>query len=139
MRVTKKNIQLVKTFVAYCAEKLEIENKVIDVELTYKNHQSAPTAGSYDPNTKKIVVCVRNRAMADCFRTLAHELTHLRQQETGTNFPSDDKGLQPLEDEANVMAGRLVRFFGRMHREIYADLGASVATQSQNTLGRLLR
>ena len=60
--------------------------------------------------------------MADIMRTLAHELTHCRQNEQGTDFPFDDEGLQPLEDEANTMSGRLVRFYGRKNRDIYEDL-----------------
>ena len=34
-----------------------------------------------------------------------------------------DTDNQKLEDQANVYAGRLVRWFGRDNKEIYGDLG----------------
>ena len=81
-----------------------------------------PTAGYFNPETCEVFVAVHNRAIADVMRTLSHELTHCRQHQQGTDFPHDDEGLQPLEDEANTMSGRLVRFYGRKNRDIYADL-----------------
>ena len=81
-----------------------------------------PTAGYFDPSNCRVFVAVHNRAIADIMRTLAHELTHCRQQQQGTEFPNDDEGLQPLENEANEKSGILVRFYGRKHPEIYADL-----------------
>jgi hypothetical protein len=81
-----------------------------------------PTAGYFDPGTCRVFVAVHNRAIADVMRTLAHELTHCRQKQQGIIFPHDDDGLQPLEDEANTMSGRLVRFYGRKNRDIYLDL-----------------
>jgi hypothetical protein len=55
-------------------------------------------------------------------RTLAHELTHHRQNELQMVGPEDTDN-QKLEDQANVYAGRLVRWFGRENQKIYADLG----------------
>lgn len=121
MKPTKHNIQLTKQFVAYCAENLGLAGSV-NVTLSLESQGDMPTAGHFDPQKNLIVVSVKNRAMADCFRTIAHELTHRKQAQDGVEFPSDDEGLQPLEDEANVMAGRLVRFFGRENPGIYEDL-----------------
>ena len=84
-----------------------------------------PTAGYYNPEDSVVFVAVHNRAIADIMRTLAHELTHCRQKQQGIIFPHDDDGLQPLEDEANTMSGRLVRYWGREHREIYEDLSST--------------
>lgn len=123
MRPTQKNLKIIDSFVVYCVQNLNIKAKKIDLTLSLVQQDSnAPTAGSFNPQTMEISVCIKHRAIADCLRTIAHELTHFSQAEKNIEFPTDDEGLQPLEDEANVMSGRLVRFFGRMHREIYADL-----------------
>lgn len=123
MRPSRKNIKIVETFVIYCINNLKIKSKKININLSLvQQDNNAPTAGSFNPETMEISVCIKKRAIADCLRTIAHELTHYAQAERKIEFPLDDEGLQPLEDEANLMAGRLVRFFGRMHREIYADL-----------------
>ena len=101
-------------------KELELKGPV-HIKLSEKQ-TGLPTAGYFDPETKTVFVAVRNRAMADVMRTLSHELTHCQQLEKGTKFPTDDKGLQPLENEANISSGILVRFYGRKHPEIYADL-----------------
>lgn len=123
MKLTKKNIQLITKFAKHCIKELGITTKV---KIKLSKHQTGmPTAGYFDPYNCEVFVAVHNRAIADIMRTLAHELTHCKQKQDGTNFPHDDDGLQPLEDEANTMSGRLVRYWGREHREIYEDLSST--------------
>ena len=120
MKLTKENVELITKFAKHCIKELGLKGKV--KIILAKRQTGMPTAGYFDPNTCEVFVAVHNRAIADVMRTMAHELTHCRQQQQGTDFPNDDEGLQPLEDEANTMSGRLVRFYGRKNREIYADL-----------------
>jgi hypothetical protein len=123
MDLTPKNKKIIKDFVMHCRDELGIISK-FSIKLV-KRGLPDPTAGIFNPATKEIFVCCKNRAMADCLRTIAHELTHLRQLETmGHNdgFPTNDEELQPFEDMANLMSGRLVRFWGRKNRVIYEDL-----------------
>jgi hypothetical protein len=122
MKLTKENIKLIEQFAKHCIKELELKGKI---KITLSKHQTGmPTAGYFNPETCEVFVAVHNRAIADVMRTLAHELTHCRQQQQGVVFPNDDEGLQPLENEANVSSGILVRFWGRNHREIYADLSS---------------
>ena len=120
MKLTKQNVLIIKQFAMHCIKELGLKG-TIHIKLS-KHQTGMPTAGYFDPGTCRVFVAVHNRAIADVMRTLAHELTHCHQQQQGTEFPNDDEGLQPLEDEANMMSGRLVRFYGRKHRDIYADL-----------------
>lgn len=123
MKLTKHNIETIEKFAKHCIKELELKGKI---KITLSKHQTGmPTAGYFDPVSCDVFVAVHNRAIADVMRTLSHELTHCRQKQQGVDFPHDDQGLQPLEDEANLMSGRLVRFWGRSHREIYADLGSA--------------
>ena len=120
MKLTKENVEKIKAFAKHCIKELGLKGKV---KIILSKHQTGmPTAGYFNPENCDIFVAVHNRAIADIMRTMAHELTHCRQQQQGTDFPYDDEGLQPLEDEANTMSGRLVRFYGRKNRDIYADL-----------------
>ena len=120
MKLTKNNLELIHRFAHHCAKELGLKGKVT---IRLSKHQTGmPTAGYYNPEDSVVFVAVHNRAIADIMRTLAHELTHCRQKQQGIIFPHDDDGLQPLEDEANTMSGRLVRFYGRKNREIYSDL-----------------
>lgn len=120
MKLTKNNLELIHRFAHHCAKELGLKGKVT---IRLSKHQTGmPTAGYYNPEDSVVFVAVHNRAIADIMRTLAHELTHCKQQQDGVDFPHDDEGLQPLEDAANVSSGKLVRFYGRKHREIYSDL-----------------
>lgn len=123
MDLTLENKQIIQRFLEHCKKELGIESK-FKVKFVKKGLKD-PTAGVFNPNTKEITICCKNRAIADCLRTLAHELTHLRQLETvigEDGFPTNDEDLQPYEDEANISSGKLVRFWGREHKEIYSDL-----------------
>ena len=120
MKLTKHNVKIIKEFALHCIKELGLKGK-IHIKLS-KHQTGMPTAGYFDPSNCRVFVAVHNRAIADIMRTLAHELTHCRQQQQGTEFPNDDEGLQPLENEANEKSGILVRFYGRKHPEIYADL-----------------
>jgi len=122
MELTEENKQIVKAFIMHCKEKLNITSS-FTVKLMKKG-LNAPTAGTFNPSNREIKVCCKNRAIADCLRTIAHEMTHLKQLEelNGESFPENDDELQPYEDMANTSSGRLVRFWGRTHKEIYSDL-----------------
>jgi hypothetical protein len=122
MKPTEENVKLFHDFIGYCAKHLGLSGD-INIVFQLEKDPSVPSAGQLNPANRLIKVCVGNRAIADCMRTCAHELTHLKQLLVdNAEFPDDDAGLQPYEDEANVMSGRLVRFFGREHPEIYSDL-----------------
>ncbi len=120
MEINKHNLDIIAKFVSHCAKELNLHND-IKIKLLLKQ-QGAPTAGTYDPVSDIIRVSVKNRAIADCLRTIAHELTHQQQRESGVSFPETDEELQKYEDSANVSSGKLVRFWGREHSEIYSDL-----------------
>jgi Zn-dependent peptidase ImmA (M78 family) len=121
MENTPENIELIQRFLKYVVKELGIESNA-KIVLLFEHDPNYPSAGGYLPSEKKVICAVKNRAIADVMRTLAHELTHHRQNELKMIGPEDGDN-QKLEDQANVFAGRLVRWFGRENREIYADLG----------------
>jgi hypothetical protein len=57
----------------------------------------------------------------DIFRTLAHELVHHQQREHGRieDPHRDGKTGSPIEDEANYMAGRLMRQWGKKNPKMF--------------------
>lgn len=83
------------------------------------------TTAYFSPSDGKVVVLIKNRAFADYLRSLAHELIHKAQFHKGNLLTvTSANGLndeQPLEDEANFLAGRLVRAFGKIYPEIYNE------------------
>ena len=120
MEKTQENLDLIKKFLGYVVSELKIESNA-QIIFLFEHDPAYPSAGGYLPGEKKVMVAVRNRAIADVMRTLAHELTHHKQNELGMIGPQDTEN-QKLEDQANIYSGRLVRWFGRENKQIYADL-----------------
>ena len=90
------------------------------VNLT-DNTDSVETLANYDIDGKEITVVKKNRAIPDIIRSIAHEMVHHNQNVRGDLRGNRGEGEEgsPWEDEANSMAGRLVRRFGEENPEIY--------------------
>jgi len=111
-------------FIKYSIKNLGLQNLPSSLTLSYDNEQAKErrSFGYFDPNSKKIWVYVKNRNMADILRTLAHELVHRKQEEDGRLDINSGKTGSPIEDEANALAGVLLRNFGKINNSIYEGL-----------------
>jgi cytidyltransferase-like protein len=120
-RLTESQTGTIGEFIKFAAKNLGIQNLPGSLTLSYDNKQAQDkrTFGFFDPHDKKIWIYVKNRNMADILRTLAHELVHRKQEEDGKlDIKSGETG-SPIEDEANSMAGVLLRNFGKINNSIY--------------------
>lgn len=111
-------------FVRYCADMLELKGP-ININLVVGDSRLVGSAGCMDRYTGTILVKIKNRAIADILRTVSHEMTHLKQKQMGRidrAIITTAEEEQALEDEANTMSGRFVRWFGQEHPEIYKDI-----------------
>ena len=116
----QSKINKVKRFAAWAIEQLGIENpptiKYSNDITKVKQHR---TFGSTRSNGD-VWTHIGNRNSADIMRTLCHELVHVKQFEDGiaTNNMDDEQRLS-VEDEANAVAGRMMRAYGKQHEDIY--------------------
>ena len=115
--------QIVSEFVAAIQQELGIQKLPTiklrrDPEWTRRNG----SFGRYDPDANVLYVATAGRHVLDVLRTLAHELTHRRQDEL-ENIPDwgGETGSR-FEDEANAMAGRIMRHLADRHPEYFADI-----------------
>ncbi len=115
--------QQITAFAKWAIKRLGIESKPkIKICADKDRVEQYRTFGSTKP-TGEIWVYSGNRNTADVMRTLCHELVHCKQYETGSakaEMGQDDH--LRVEDEANAIAGRLMREYGKMHVEIYEGL-----------------
>jgi hypothetical protein len=115
-------VESLKQFVRWAIDRIGIQNppKVkfgTDLDQVRDRRTFGSTSGSGD-----IWVHIANRNTADVMRTLMHEIVHHRQFEQGTahgNMTEEEE--QYIEDEANAVAGRLMREYGKQHSEIYEN------------------
>ena len=108
-----------KDFAKFVINKLNIENA--PVIIIQDGRGKLKTTANYDySNDKKIIrINSKNRLLSDVMRSIAHELTHHKQFEQGRLKvkPPDIGG--EIEDEANAMAGQLIKMYYKIDDTIY--------------------
>ena len=101
--------------------KKQLELKTIPTIKIQNDREGLKTTANYDytKENKIIKVCAMNRALVDVCRSIAHELVHHKQREEGK--PADGRDGSPVENEANAMAGTLMRKFRYVRPELYLE------------------
>ena len=120
LRMDNKKVKIIGKFTGFCCDRLGLVNPVI-VYLCADRAKISTTA-AYSPSEKTCFVYAKNRAIVDICRSIAHELTHMMQDENGLlGMPIKDIG-GFHEDQANAFAGQLIKLFAKKvknGKEIY--------------------
>lgn len=116
----KKDILDVSDFVNFAKDYLKINDDVI-IELAFEKTPDIRTTAYYNGNEGKIKIYVKDRAIIDICRSIAHELVHHMQNLQGriTDAMKDGEDGSEIENEANAVAGIIIRKWGRINPEIY--------------------
>jgi hypothetical protein len=119
--LTKSEIDVrqVSDFVNFAKEYLGIDDD-ISVGLAFERTPELVTTAYYDMRGD-LVVYVKDRAIVDIMRSIAHELVHHKQNLEGrlVNAVKDGEDGSPIENEANSVAGIIIRKYGKIYPEIY--------------------
>lgn len=110
-------------FIRFACNELGIENQP-NIELI-DNRAEAQTNrsfGGYYPSEKTIRVNTGGRHQADILRTLAHELVHYKQDGDGKISHESGETGSDIENEANAMAGVLMRKYGQKNPTIFESV-----------------
>ena len=121
MRKNQVDVRKVADFVNFAKNYLNI-NDDIKVALAFERTPELKTTAYYDySNGGFIKIYVKDRAIIDIMRSLGHELCHHKQNLDGRLKDSikDGEDGSPIENEANAVAGKLIRIYGKLHPEIY--------------------
>jgi len=109
---------LFEKFMAYACNELQIQNPPT-FEVRYEYGEDQPSFGAYVPSQHHISVNPSNRNIVDVLRTLAHELVHAKQNEMGILQPDSGETGSEHENDANAIAGILMRDYGKQNPNIY--------------------
>ncbi|MFY8211602.1 MAG: hypothetical protein ACOVLB_02875 [Candidatus Nanopelagicus sp.] len=111
---------IVQKFIDWSCEKLNLKTKP-EIEFSYDTEeaQSGHHTGRHVNGEDKVWIYVKNRNLVDIFRTVFHELVHLRQDELNMIKPGSSYPGSPIEAEADMMAGKYIKIFGKAHPEIF--------------------
>ena len=109
----------VADFVNFAKQYLGITDD-IQVLIAYERTPDLVTTAYYDM-TGFIKVYGKDRAIIDICRSIAHELVHHKQnlEKRLINVVKDGEDCSPIENEANSVAGIIIRKYGKLHPELY--------------------
>ncbi len=111
----------VDQFVSYALDRLECNSKPnITLSSDTTKVQEFKSFGHIDIATGHIWLYVKNRNLADLLRTLCHELVHYKQIIDGRiQSHTDGQDGSKIENEANSIAGVIMREYGRSNPHIF--------------------
>lgn len=114
------NHPLMKQFIKWSAEKVNLET-IPNITFSYdtKEAQDGHHTGRHTSGTNEVWVYAKNRNMVDIMRTVFHEVVHCRQGELDMIQSGDSYPGSPIEAEADVLAGKFIKIFGKKHPEIF--------------------
>jgi len=123
-----KSYETIIDFIKFCNRILKIE----DMPTMHLHMIKKPemTTGMYNRSNNTMHILVGKRLIVDVLRTIAHELTHRRQDETGL-LDKHLENVDPMnemgdidtiyENEAYTLAGNIVKIFCRKYKKIPKD------------------
>ena len=113
-----ENRDTIDRFIKFCNKGLDIKNpcNVMFVD----EPEEGMTTGCFDPINRDIKVLSGERALVDILRSVAHELVHAKQHEDDRLTPGCGDDGHPIENEANSLAGVIMRKFQRANRDVYS-------------------
>lgn len=117
----KDKQQIVNDFVSFVNKRIDFKDNIPNIKLSYDEDvaQEMKSFGRYMPETNEIIVVAKNRNLADILRTIAHELVHQKQKKDNKLNQNSGETGSPEENEANALAGVLMRDFAQNNPQIF--------------------
>lgn len=110
-----------KDFIKFIKDELGL--KSAPTVILQNGRKALKTTANYDYTKDEKVVRIngKNRMLVDIMRSIAHEFVHHRQFEQGRLEvkPPDIGG--EIEDEANAVAGQLIKKYAQRDQTIYDE------------------
>lgn len=112
---------IIKQFIAFAGKELGISDQLPEIYVNYEEGAAKKmrSFGGYTPSEDKIDTVGSNRNLADVLRTLGHEMVHHKQKLEGKIKDNSGDTGSAEENEANAVAGVLLRNFGQINDNIY--------------------
>lgn len=116
---TEEIREYIAPFLKFCQQHLELDS-MPRVTLVKKlgGMGDQPTFAYYNVQENSVRVSYENRHIADVQRSLAHELVHARQNKLGQLGRNSGKTGSPQENEANSVAGEIMRMWAKKNPDL---------------------
>ena len=118
---------MVKSFLPLAMKELKLKKlpKII-IKKHIESHDGQATFGRFANEEEVIYLGIADRHPVDILRTLAHELVHSKQHEQGRMEPNSGDTGSPIENEANAVAGVLMRYFNKKYPDAVKSSAVSL-------------
>ena len=117
LNMSPEKIKLAGEFTLFCSENLPIEGEFEVYLVANREPHGITTTAAYEVGNNCCRIYAKNRALADVLRSVAHEMTHMMQDEMGLLIGKirDVGGFH--EDQANARAGELIKMFAKSRKD----------------------
>jgi len=107
----------IREFLPHVQKELKL-NELPDIELCshLPGDSTQSSFGMFKTDENKIYLVVADRNPVDVLRTLAHELTHFKQDQQGLLDKDSGHTGSRAENDANAQAGIIMRNYGQRHK-----------------------
>ena len=112
-----EQISNLSDFCVFCIRELPISDDLKIYVISDRNFHGIPTTAAYWPGQGVVKVYGKNRALVDILRSIAHELTHMHQDERGSLIGDIPDVGGKIEDEANAKAGEIIKKYAKSSSE----------------------
>ena len=117
LNLSEDKIRLASEFCMFCADHLRIQNPYTVYMVSERKGHGIATTAVYEIGNNVCKVYCKNRQLSDCLRSIAHEMTHMMQDQFGLiRRPIRDAG-GFHEDQANAKAGEILKLFAKSKPE----------------------
>ena len=128
LNIDSEKLGYLGEFCLYCAKNLPITGDFDVYVVTNRDNHGITTTALYEVGNNVCRVYGKGRALPDIMRSIAHEMTHMMQDEMGLlkGHIQDAGGFH--EDQANARAGELIKRFAKSkpsRKRIYESLRKS--------------
>jgi Zn-dependent peptidase ImmA (M78 family) len=113
--------KIIDEFIEFVDRKIELKGNYPQLDVIYKDGEASKrkSFGGYYPDLEKIDLIASKRNLADVLRTLAHEMVHHKQNIEGRLKDNSGDTGSDIENEANSLAGIILREYGKLNPRIY--------------------
>ncbi len=117
LNLDDEKVKIISDFCLFCADELPVEKGFEIYVVNDRSQHDIATTAVYHLGKNVVKVYAKNRALVDVCRSIAHEMTHMMQDETGLiDGPVQDAG-GFHEDQANAKAGELIKLFAKSEKD----------------------
>lgn len=115
-RKNDEHVNQIKDFVKFVNNYYEVPSSSVILVFDRKNLTTTACYGN-----GKSIVYAKDRGFLDICRSIAHELTHFKQDLDGrlTDIARVGADGSDIENEANSKAGEIIRVYGRLNPHLY--------------------